>query len=527
MILAHRAILGVASIIFLVVNFWLVTPLVSGVAVEHRFDWPDETANYFWSKQFATTGDLVIAEPLNELVGNQIHPRSFNVRDDGAIVPGSFLGMIVLYGLLAKVFTTHALIYFTPVLAMLAVGAFYTIIKRIFDEQVALIASLLMLLHPAWWYYSVTSMLPNVVFISFILFSLYFLFRSEKIKWWEIIVAGLLLGIAIAIRPSEAIWIGCVYVASFFYLRHKTNPVQVVVLLAVSLLALLPIFFQQQQLYGDFLSSGYSQFQSETSGSCQTCEVVQSLLLPFGFHPRLIVSNLWIHFVSRLWWVSLLSLLGLVAYLMRHRQKHEVWGYIGLSLVVYAWLSAYYGSWEFTDKLTLHLNTLGISYVRYWIPMFLLALPFVATGILFIAKMLRPRWQIAGIVALLTVFGYLSAQVVLYQKPDSIFPVKERILSYIQAAAVINDTTEPESVIVTVRKDKVLFPERKVIHTFEALSVNTHLTGLLSNIVGQVPVYYYALGPEPVLEFESGLVLSEVLHIGQEVLYKVAKKEPL
>ena len=55
-------------------------------------------------------------------------------------------------------------------------------------------------------------------------------------------------------------------------------------------------------------------------------------------------------------------------------------------LFISVFFAIYYGSWEFTDKLTLHLNTLGISYVRYWLPIYLLSLPFVATGILWFIR---------------------------------------------------------------------------------------------------------------------------------------------
>ena len=78
--------------------------------------------------------------------------------------------------------------------------------------------------------------------------------------------------------------------------------------------------------------------------------------------------------------------------------------------------------------------------------------------------------------------------------------------------------------IVTVRKDKVFFPDRKVIHTFDALSLNQDLQRVVSNLSQLVPVYYYALGPEPSLVLNHGLSLELVANIGQEILYKVNKQ---
>ena len=172
-------ILIILAVVFTGVYFWLATPVKTSVVISSRFDWPDEMANYFWSEQYATTGQLAIFEPLNLVAQNQIHPRSFNVRSDGSLVPGSFLGLILFYGTLAKFFSVKAIIYFTPVLAIFGVLAFYGIIKRIFSEKIALISAVLMFFHPAWWYYSVASMLPNIAFVSLLLLGIYFLLRKS------------------------------------------------------------------------------------------------------------------------------------------------------------------------------------------------------------------------------------------------------------------------------------------------------------------------------------------------------------
>src|SRR3989344_8000573 len=131
-------ILIILAIIFGGIYFWLVTPVVTDANLSLRFDWPDEAANYFWIKNYAQTGQFAVFEPLNDLAKNQIHPRSFNVRDDGALVPGSFLGLILFYGSLARIFGTNILLYITPLLGVLGALAFYGIISRIFNPRLAL-----------------------------------------------------------------------------------------------------------------------------------------------------------------------------------------------------------------------------------------------------------------------------------------------------------------------------------------------------------------------------------------------------
>ena len=515
-------ILTIICLIFGGVYLYLVKPLTFDGDLSHRFDWPDETANYFWASHYAKTGNLFYQESLNQIAQNQIYPRSFNVRNDGALVPGSFLGLILLYGTLAKIFSSNLIIYFTPIISIIGVLAFYGIIKRIFDNTTAFVATILLLMHPAWWYYSVTSMLPNVTFISLFLGGIYFFLKNEKIRWPDVLLSGFLIGLAISIRPAEVIWMIIVLLGIFILRKDQLKFSYVVLLLVMSSLAMVPSLSHQQSLYGDYLASGYSQLQSESFGTCQSCEVVKSIFLPFGFHPTLIASNLWTHYLSRLWWLSLITLLGLVAFLVQtKKQKEEIFGYVLISMLVFGWLGVYYGSWEFTDKLTVHLNTLGISYVRYFLPLFILAVPFTARGLIWISSILKSRWRHLGLSVLLLGLLYPSAHLVLAKKPDSILPVKQRILSYKNSAATVMAETPDDAVIVTVRKDKLFFPERKVIHTFEALSLNKDLVEILKDLVAAAPVYYYALGPEPQVEFANGLKLELIKQVGQEILYKV------
>lgn len=514
-------ILILLSLIFLGVYFWLVTPIQTDLLIGPKFDWPDETANYFWIKNYTQTGQLVVPEPLNLVAENQIHPRSFNVRDDGSLVPGSFLGLILFYGTLAKIFGINSILYFTPILAILGVLAFYGIIKRIFAEKIALLASILLFFHPAWWYYSVTSMLPNVAFISCLLMSIYFLLKKQKLSLSSLLLSALFAGLAISIRPTEIVWLAIMYLIVLIYIKDKLSLTKLIVFLAITFLILLPSLYQQQIIYGDWLASGYNQLQENDLNSCPLCQTVRFLLLPFGFHPALAVYNFWTHYISRLWWLSLAAILGLVVFFTRPKgQKTKEFGYLLLSLFVFGWLVIYYGSWQFSDLLTVHLNTLGLSYVRYWLPLYILALPFIALGLLWLANFLRKHWQILAIIALLLLLFYQSADLVLKAKADSILPVRDRIVNYKQNAAAVFAQTESESVIITVRKDKLFFPERKVIHTFQALSLNKELVEILPKLVEVVPVYYYALGPEPTLELGNGLRLKLIKNVGSEILYR-------
>ncbi|MBN1778713.1 MAG: glycosyltransferase family 39 protein [Candidatus Buchananbacteria bacterium] len=536
--------LSVVGLVFLVVYVWLAAPLNSGTNVSPRFDWPDETANYFWSQQFASTGELKIAEPLNQLADNQIHPRSFNVDNAGSLVPGSFLGLILIFGVLAKIFSSGIIIYLTPIISVIGIFAFYGIIKRIFDQKIAFWSAVLAFFNPAWWYYSASSLLPNVVFICLLLISFYFLtivndsnkedvitpyakIRPSNIFYLNFILAGIFGGLAVSIRPSEIVWIGFIYLVIFYWLKTKINWLKIIVFAFFAFLAISPTLYYQQLIFGHWYVFGYDHLQfSGSAAGCSACQGVKNLFLPFGFHPALAVANFWSAMFSRFWLWFLLALLGYLA-LATGRKKipSRIYNYFLVGGIVSAFLFLYYGSWQFTDLLTLNLNTLGISYVRYWLPIFLFIIPLVAVALNWFGQFFsRKNIQPIFIIVLLILF-YQSLNLVLYQNQDSLLPVKQRIVEYKKIASQVNQVTSDNSVIVTVRKDKVFFPDRKVIHSFDPLPINKELLSSLSNLVDQVPVYYYALSPESNLNISSDLHLEPVIGVsfGLETLYQVIK----
>jgi len=524
MIKKRNLIFLICGLIFLAVNFWLVTPVAVDPAVGYRFDWPDETANYFWIQQYAQTGQLFSAEPLNELAKNQIHPRSFNVRPDGSLVPGSFLGLIIFYGMVAKVLGTRLIIYLTPVLAMMAVLAFYGIIKQIFNQRIAMVSAILMMIHPAWWYYSLTSMLPNVAFVSLLIFGSYFLVTYSKEKFYYLILAGGFLGLALSVRPADISLVLVIFLGLLAYKKDHLNFSKVILIVVMIGLPLVPMFYQQKLVYGSFTTTGYSQLENSDSVG-RLCETFKSLIMPFGFHPRLVWHNLFNYYFKLFWPYAILSLLGALLFIKDFKnQVGKKTGYLILTLLVTGAMGIYYGSWQFSDLLTVNLNTIGLSYVRYWLPLYLLTLPLIAMAIDWLAGLFKKRFSNVILLLVILFLGYSSAQLVLWQRPESFLVVKERVSSYQALSAEVSSLTEVQSIIVTSRKDKVFFPDRKVIHTFDRLVDNQELQKILSDLSGAAPLYYYALGRENDFKSVAGLELEEVQLFGQEVLYKIIKQ---
>lgn len=509
-------------LIFTGINFWLIKPLPTNTVVGNRFDSPDETADYFWAKNFVETGQLKIAEPLNSAAKNQIHPRSFNVTDDGTLVPGVFLGLIVLYAAFAKLLGSWVIIYLTPVFAVFGVLAFYGIIKKIFGQKIALLSAILLIIHPVWWYYSVVSMYPNVTLISLVLIGIYFLSSTGRRHYLNLILGGLSIALALAIRPSEIVWVLFVAGVAFFASQKKINVLKVVVPLVIIGGAMLLMLFANQQIYGSWSASGYSQLQSDSSTTCQFCQTTSSLFLPFGFHPKLALHNFWLYFVKSFWWLAVFGVIGLIVFLVKFKSaKPAQLVYIATGAVVGIFLTIFYGSLVYFDVAIQRLDTIGLSYVRYWLPLFILVIPFTALGLVGLAQRIGRKWHFYIVIILVILFLYQSINAVLYFGPDSILAMRQRIADYKKMAAVVNAATPSDSVVVTVRQDKIFFPDRKVIHTFSALNENQELVGILPAVVSAASVYYFSPRVVKNLNITDQLKLENIKTINDGVLYQI------
>ncbi len=151
------------------------------------FDSPDETANYFWAVRIAKGESLWYREPL-EVAGNSLlRPRSMNVIGM-KVVPGSFLGLPLLYGYMAKWLGVNAIPYFTPLFASLAVIAFGFLMMKLFDPVMGLLSAALLAVLPPWWYYASRGMYHNVLFVSLVMIGIcivVYLSKYAKDDHWQ------------------------------------------------------------------------------------------------------------------------------------------------------------------------------------------------------------------------------------------------------------------------------------------------------------------------------------------------------
>ncbi|MFA5076341.1 MAG: hypothetical protein WC480_02910 [Patescibacteria group bacterium] len=491
-------ILLILGVIFLAIYSY------GAAASSWRVNSPDEAANYFWLSQYVRTGQLSLAEPLNQVVGNIIHPRSINVNVTGALVPGSFLGLILIYGWLAKFFGLYLVKFFTPVFSIVAFFCFYGLTKRLWNGRVALISSILLLLHPAFWYYTSRGLLPNVLFLDLLIIGCWFLFSRWPVadgRWLiylKYFLGGLFVGLALTVRTSEVIWLAIVGLGLVIVYRKKINWLALVLFLAMIVIMFLPILSWNQQLYGGYFKTGYSNLVLSPESlvlSEQTANSEQrAAILPFGFHPWSILRSSWNYYIKIIWWYFVPLLVGFVWFLIklvqsakcRAQSERTAWIYLFIFAFVTDALIIYYGSWSIMDNISNHV-TIGTSYLRYWLPSFILGLPLVAWPVVKVLDWFKER--ISKVLVGVFIFGLftiLSANLV-FNSEEGLAAVNQATYQYKILNQVARQELDPNSIIITDRTDKIFWPEFKVAVFNGDWSVFANL----GKLVGQQPIYYY------------------------------------
>jgi hypothetical protein len=264
-----------------------------------------------------------------------------------------------------------------------------------------------------------------------------------------------------------------------------------------------------------------TEFKSTTS---DLVNLAQFIILPFGLDLQQIVVNFYKYVVRLFWWLALLSVPGMYIFLKKYQTKAQA-TYFLLTFCVSIYLLAYYGSWVFSDQLTLNLNRLGISYVRYFLPIYILGLPFVAVAMVNFVNLFKNnkiRIFIGIFFALMTVVFSLS--VLFISGEDNLVKTKQYLGSYQTINAKVTALTPGNAVIISERADKIFFPERKVIGRWEARDFDYWAVLLDDNI----PLYYYAYENEDFMNklndalYPYGLELASKTQItDKENLYQI------
>jgi len=419
-----------AMVLILAFFVLLYLPLSSPVGV---FNTPDENANYFFAKTFAERGELSVIEPLEPLVDNVIHPRGVNVVR-GFLVPESFLGLPIFYGGMIRLLAytgqcqagSAALLTLDcglpAILAFLNIVALFCLLKIFkffFEKTIARLALLFVLTNSIFLYWSGRPFMHNILFLDLVVIGwgiLLVTVRSKIDTRWDM-VAGLILGAAIAVRPAEIVWVSistlAIILMSEFSYASADSPSRKRRILALGqrcfkaalggLIILVSLLFFNRELYGNFFGSGYSTTESNIvvaeSAVPQLARVslAEQIFLPFGFHPLEAFSRFSKYALGGLWWYTAPMLLGAVIVMAlwcvkgAQAAEQKARRYALTWLMVSMYLIIYYGAFRveiFADPRHPLGSSIGTPYLRYWLPIFVFGAPFAAMFLLFFYRLI-------------------------------------------------------------------------------------------------------------------------------------------
>ncbi|MFA5248664.1 MAG: STT3 domain-containing protein [Patescibacteria group bacterium] len=548
-----------------------------------KWNSPDEAANYFFTKNYAETGELSYFEPANLVAGDVVIPRSMR-SDNGTVKPVSFLGIILIYGFLAKIFSVSVFPYLTPFFAALGIIFFYLFFRRIFDKGVAFFSVFLLAFFPPYFYYSVRGFFHNILFVVLLLIGLYFSlvgaghcpvqvgekkkffsFDWQSINWRGFLfssLGGFFIGLTLLTRASEALWLLSALFIAWIFNFKKVGLLKLLLFISFAAVAFLPQISWNQILYGGFTRGGYTEMNKSITSIAQNSSSVavevsrknfsavgdilkkiKTDIFYFGFNPeksRLTFDN---YFIKMFPWLFWPAIFGLIVFLVRFFSwKKRHWAYLLSFLISAIVLILYYGSWDFHDNPDPKSITIGNSYTRYWLPVYIGLMPLATSFILRLTWAIFPSEEdkhresefwlrqdlplgvpdvIEGENAVKSMFARFcfgqkkffsfslpsanfligTVRVILliiyfYVSVMFVFGASEEGLAYfsVNRKTSLNeyqevlDLTEENSIIITRYHDKLFFPARTV--SFGDLS-NKELNDRYAQLARIYPVYYF------------------------------------
>lgn len=511
------------------------------IGIGDVFNSPDESANAFFAESFSETGTLHVYNEQNAALHGILHPRSI-VSLDGYLVPVSFHGLMVLAGIIRWLFGDGAMVFVTPVLAVLGILAWRTIVRRLFDDEwLANAAALLLLLHPAFWYYAGRVMMHNVGFISLTLLAFaWFLerplsrrFTSYAWRYVDLFCSAGFLVFAIVFRISEALWVVPLFVLLFFTKRAEITWKHILVWSVSIILFFLPFLFLNSQTYHAVFVTGYqveggvdiSVFDPEFVATTPSGEQASSIL-PFGFAPRAMAIHVWQYIFALYPWMFIPAALGF--FLVLQQEKNRRWFFYHLTfLMISTWLVLLYGSWVFNDNPDPNVYSLGNSYVRYWLPMFVLSTVYAAYAIRLIGERLfvqRASWKRAYICFVFIFIALLSGRLVFFGH-DGFVPTRAALFQNERKQEQVLSLVPEDGIVIVDRADKFIFPHRNVI-----TPLRSDLTyAAMPQVVREAPLYYFGITlPEQDMNYlnevkfaDNGLEIRLIETIENESLYRI------
>lgn len=489
---------------FVLAGGFFIFALILGLPSPQRFVIPDELAMHVVAERVRQSLPIKISSPLSSPAQDLVHPRSMTVIR-GAIVPEGFFFIAALYGTIQRVANTSALPWLLVAAStLLAAFAFKKILKFVdAPEFAARVAPVVYPIIPPILYYTLHPYLANLLQLNLVIVSIALLIfcQSRSRGHAGIIVAGVVLGIALALRPVEAVWIVPLVLVVVMVL--KKTPWSMLLLTVVG--SLLPLAWSgvlQHSVFGSWFGVGYASnpmlLPNDAGGPWA---LVHAALFPFGIHPGSVVRRFG-QLMQLFWWWVPCAGVGLPSWLSTKRRR----AYVAVSTAVSLFLFVYYGSWQYSEPEDTGTMALSVGFVRYLLPMWALWTPIVVSGIGALATVVHARlrpilW--AGVVS-----GFVISPMVIL--PGNIQDQLQETRTYRARQEAVLALTSPDAILVVKRSDKVFFPMRSVVVWY---TQPQRVAEELVDLIDSAPVYLDVVDQEG-----ASMLLPSTVEIEKKIL---------
>lgn len=412
---------------------------------------PDETAVALFARGWSAREGFKLPTGIPDAAASipGLHPRSM-VQQGAWLVPVGFLGMPLLALPFEKIWEGSSA-YLTALLVASSVFPLWQFARRL-GVRAAIVACISYLSFPVVLLYANRGLFPNLPVVALALWSVWLL--GEKARW-KIGVGGLLLGVALTIRPVEAVWLLPWAAWSMWRSRKTTKPrdrwIALIAAVAFPLLGAVAAMHTYQSLMptiGYWLRDTVQTVAPATAPAVS--EIQTAHVLPFGIHPRTLQLNIRLFWLEMLWPWVLLACAGLVQLWWRDQLTWKT-----PALWLGAWtvfiLSVLYGQATYLDNIR-GTPALGNSFLRYMLPL----VPLIALSIgAWAEAMMRNKARTAIVTMMVAVLACWGVGTALARDEESILATQTELRRYADIRAEAARILMPGTVVISERSDKI------------------------------------------------------------------------
>jgi len=532
----HKALLLEFGAVFVLVAFLLIGASSLASAGVLVFASPDETANAVVATMFVEQGNAQITEPL-VLTYPWLHPRSW-VSQGAVILPVGFLGWPLVASLFVRLVGPMILPWMGVLVLFPTVLALYLLLRRRYGAVPAWFGSLVAWTYPAVLLYANRGLFPNLPILALGILGLFALDTLAQPSCTRgsvrVTVAGLfgmVFALAIAIRPTELLWILPWWV--WFGWRLTWTRGMVIAFFGGLFVAGLPAWWYGWSTYHSWLGIGYL-LRDNASTDVVVSTTVSSggLRLPFGLHPRHILLNIRAFLGGLLWpWMTTI-LAGVFICVLRLRRRLVTLPAC-LPVLLAGWtvsvLLVIYGSGLYADHIRPGAITIGNSFIRYLLPLAPLCGWAFAEVMAYWGKTNASRVWVRrmGMFCLIVTACVLASTGVyrsFFADDEGLSFTRKELLRYDDIRTTARVALPANAVVFSERSDKIFFPAMSAVSPLPAF---TEMVRFIQTEEMPSALFARPLSMEERFVWQqAGIEVQEVQAFGREVLYRLAPQTP-